>query len=105
MVALIVLPDLLLCPFGLVVNWCGVHSLYNCLQDHGIDLPNQCERSCVCSACVISIVRGEGGVAEANSPELLLLQSRPSSFRLSCQTFIRQFDANIKLSVVIEISN
>ena len=105
MVVLIVLPDLFQCPFGLVAHYPSAHSLYHCLHALGVELPHQCKRSCACSTCLIVIVGGKEGVADALLPEQLLLQSKPPSSRLSCQTYAGESGNDANLSVVINISS
>ncbi|PHN16286.1 2Fe-2S iron-sulfur cluster-binding protein [Candidatus Tremblaya phenacola] len=88
MITLIVLPNIYLCPLGLLLTAVGDTSLCDLMLNEGINVPHLCGKACVCSSCIINIKQGAEAIRIATNSEKALLVTNRSDSRLSCQSYL-----------------
>ncbi|KAH0998142.1 2Fe-2S iron-sulfur cluster-binding protein [Candidatus Tremblaya phenacola] len=88
MVTLIVLPNIYLCPLGLILTAVGGISLCDLMLNEGVNVPHLCGKACVCSSCIVNIKQGAEVIRIATNSEKALLATNRSDSRLSCQTVL-----------------
>jgi ferredoxin, 2Fe-2S len=97
---IVILPHVVLCPEGAVIDAPAGKSLCDALLDSDIDIEHACEKSCACTTCHVVIREGFQSLAPAEETEEDLLDKAwglEATSRLSCQVILGEEDLVIDI--------
>lgn len=97
---IVVLPHVVLCPEGAVLDVDSGTSICDALLQNDIDIEHACEKSCACTTCHVIVREGFGSLEAAEDLEEDLLDKawglEPNS-RLSCQALVSDADLVVEI--------
>lgn len=97
---IVVLPHVVLCPEGAVLDVDSGTSICDALLQNDIDIEHACEKSCACTTCHVIVREGFGSLEAAEDLEEDLLDKawglEPNS-RLSCQALVSDTDLVVEI--------
>lgn len=97
---IVVLPHVLLCPEGAVLEVPTGTSICDALLQNDIEIEHACEKSCACTTCHVIVREGFNSLDSAEDLEEDLLDKawglEPNS-RLSCQAIVADSDLVVEI--------
>lgn len=97
---IVVLPHVLLCPEGAVLEVPAGTSICDALLQNDIEIEHACEKSCACTTCHVIVREGFNSLDSAEDLEEDLLDKawglEPNS-RLSCQAIVTDSDLVVEI--------
>lgn len=97
---IVVLPHVLLCPEGAVLEVPAGTSICDALLQNDIEIEHACEKSCACTTCHVIVREGFNSLDSAEDLEEDLLDKawglEPNS-RLSCQAIVADSDLVVEI--------